>query len=447
MTEKGTLLRLSVLEILLKQEKTKEKLNLLINDVLKNGDYKDDKDRAFIKKLSEGTVERRITLDHVIDRFSNVKGSKLKSVIRNILRMGIYQLLFMDSVPDHAAINESVKLTKIKHMGTLSGFVNGVLRSVKREGFDINSISDTCIRYSCPHWIYEKFREEYGEETAVHILENSLKRQQVYIRTNLARTTPSELYGSLREKGVGLKPAGNLDYAFSMEEYGDMVLLDEYKKGFFSVQDLSSMSVGEEAGRIVREKKPSSYRILDICAAPGGKSCHAAEQLLCYIEDSGGRGLKIPDFSVESRDLTEKKRSLIEENRERLGLYIIKTAVGDAADTETAMKDREKFDLIIADLPCSGLGVMGRKNDLKYRVMPEDIISLKELQRKILKNADIMLKKSGVLIFSVCTIDREETGEQDQWIRDNLKYEKTKEKLFLPGEEGSDGFYYSVYIK
>ena len=374
MTDKGNDLRLYVLAILIKQEKPEEKLNLLIKDVLEDHRLKVE-DRAFIKKLSEGTVERRITLDHVIDRFSNVKSSKLKPVIRNILRMGIYQILFLDSVPAHAAINEAVKLTRKKHMGTLSGFVNAVLRSVEREGFKPEDIKEADIRYSCPRWIYEKFREDFGEERAVGILENSLKRQPVYIRTNTVRVSPEELMSLLREKGIMLKPAKNRDYAFSIEEYGDMTALPEFKRGLFSVQDISSMSIGDEIRSIVRERKPSSFRILDLCASPGGKSCHAAEILLSYIMEREDRILKIPDFSVESRDISEKKRLLIEENRERLGLGIIRTAVRDAAAEDILPEEREAYDLIIADLPCSGLGVMGRKNDLKYRVRPEDLES------------------------------------------------------------------------
>ena len=445
MTDKGNDLRLYVLEILIKQEKTEEKLNLLIKDVLEDHRLKVE-DRAFIKKLSEGTVERRITLDHVIDRFSNVKSSKLKPVIRNILRMGIYQILFLDSVPAHAAINEAVKLTRKKHMGTLSGFVNAVLRSVEREGFKPEDIKEADIRYSCPSWIYEKFREDFGEERAVGILENSLKRQPVYIRTNTVRVSPPELLSLLREKGIMLKPAKNRDYAFSIEEYGDMTALPEFKRGLFSVQDISSMSIGDEIRSIVREWKPSSFRILDLCASPGGKSCHAAEILLSYIMEREDRILKIPDFSVESRDISEKKRLLIEENRERLGLGIIRTAVRDAAAEDILPEEREAYDLIIADLPCSGLGVMGRKNDLKYRVRPEDLESLRELQRKMLVNAAKMLKSRGTLIFSVCTVDREETVDQDLWIRDSLGFEKIRDKLVLPGEEESDGFYYGVYL-
>ncbi|MCR4590021.1 MAG: 16S rRNA (cytosine(967)-C(5))-methyltransferase RsmB [Lachnospiraceae bacterium] len=444
MTDKGTILRHTVLEILLAYENTGEKLNLLINDALGKKGFTDNKDRAFIKKLSEGTVERRITLDYVIDRFSNIRSSKCKPVIRNILRMGIYQLLFMDSVPGHAVCNEAVKLAKRKHMGALSGFVNGVLRSVEREGFDISSIPEPDIRYSCPRWIYEKFKEEFGEERAVSVLENSLKSQPVYIRPNITRVSPEELSESLQKKHVVLKSADGRDNAFIISDYGDMTSLDEFKKGLFSVQDLSSMSVGNEIEKTVRDRGQRSFHILDLCAAPGGKSCHAAEVLIKYAVDND---LKIPDFTVESRDVSGKKCALIDENRERLGLYIIRSVVKDGTDPDIDPKDLGRFDLIIADLPCSGLGVMGRKNDLKYRVQPEDIEALSALQRQILTNADKMLKKGGVLIFSVCTVDREETAEQDIWIRESFGYKKENEKLFLPGEEGSDGFYYAVYIK
>ncbi len=448
MTDKGTSLRSTVLDILLRQEKGGEKLDNIINNALESPAHKDIKDRAFIKKLSEGTVERRITLDHVIDRFSNVKSSKMKPVVRNVLRMGVYQMLFMDSVPAHAICNESVKLVKRRNMGGLSGFVNAVLRSVEREGFDINSIEEADIRYSCPRWIYDKFREQFGEDKAAFILESSLKRRPVYIRTNLSKIRPDALKIQLEKEGIELKPAADRDYAFSIGDFGDLRELKAFKEGLFSVQDVSSMSIGDEIREILWKEKPEGFRILDICAAPGGKSCHAAETLEVYIKHEFPDRLqeKRQDFSVISRDISEKKTGLIGENRERLGLGLIKTTVFNATESSIPEDEIGKTDLLIADLPCSGLGVMGRKNDLKYRVQPEDILSLRNLQRDILINADKYLKDSGHLIFSVCTIDREETVEQDIWIRETLKYKKLKDRLFIPGEEG-DGFYYSVYIK
>ena len=442
-------LRETALDILLKYEKSGEKLNSVIQDVFLTGDYPDKKDRAFIKILSEGTVERRITLDYVIDRFSNVETGRMKPLIRNLLRMGAYQLLFMDTVPPHAVCSESVRLVKKRHMSGLSGFVNAVLRRIAGEGFDVESIKEPHIKYSCPEWIFKKLRDEYGADKAVDIIRSFVERQPVYIRTNITRIKPDELEKRLREKGLELSKVGNRPYAFSISGFGDLSSLAEFEEGFFSVQDISSMSIGDEIREILYKDRPESFRILDLCAAPGGKSCHSAEILTAYRSERKERSL-FPGrdaFFVESRDISETKRLLIEENRERLGLDLIKTAVLDASDTDIPDEDRESYDLVIADLPCSGLGVTGRKNDLKYRVQPEDIPALKKLQRDILINADCFLKRGGCLIFSVCTVTREETEEQDSWIRESFGYHRIKEKLILPGEGEGDGFYYAVYIK
>lgn len=457
MTEKAVNTRSVVLNILTEQEKSGEKLNRLIDHALDKHNGLSTGDRAFIKILTEGSVERRITIDHVIDRFSSVKTAKMKPLIRNILRMSVYQLLFMDSVPAHAAINEAVKLVKKRHMGNLSSFVNGVLRSIDREGFDLSSVTDPEVCYSCPEWIYELFLRDFGGDKARSILKASLDVRPVYIRTNISRISPEKLRERLSANGIEVKKTALFPYAFVIEDFGGLKELKEFREGLFSVQDISSMSIGDEIRKILDSELPESFGILDACAAPGGKSCHAAEVLSAYIEDHSEKGLKHGDFNVLSRDISPSKLLLIEENRERLGLDLIKTAVFDAAaeNGNTAAENGSPsgsgtdcpYDLIIADLPCSGLGVMGRKNDLKYRVQPEDIISLKELQRKILENLDTELKSGGYLIFSVCTVDREETFEQDSWIREKLRYEKIKDRLFIPGEEDSDGFYYALYRK
>ena len=435
-------LRETALDLLLKYEKSGEKLNSVIQDVFLTGDYPDKKDRAFIKKLSEGTVERRITLDYVIDRFSNVETGRMKPLIRIVLRMGAYQLLFMDAVPPHAVCSESVRLVKKRHMSGLSGFVNAVLRRIAGEGFDIESIKEPHIKYSCPEWIFKKLEDDYGEEKAVDIIRSFAEPQSVYIRTNLTRIKPDELEKRLREKGLEPSKVRNRPYAFSISGFGDLSSLAEFREGLFSVQDISSMSIGDEIREIIYKDRPESFRILDLCAAPGGKSCHSAEILKVYMDE-----VKRGAFSVLSRDISEKKRLLIEDNKERLGLELIKTDVFDASGADIPDEDRESYDLVIADLPCSGLGVTGRKNDLKYRVQPEDIPVLKKLQRDMLKNADCSLKSGGYLIFSVCTVTREETAEQDSWIRENLGYRRVKERQILPGEGEGDGFYYAVYIK
>ncbi len=443
--DKGTSLRLIVLESLLLQEKEGQKLNMLINGVLTRYGYLSREDRAFIKILTEGTVERRITLDHVIDRFSRIKTGKMKPVIRNILRMSTYQMLFMEHIPVHSVCDEAVRLVKKKHMQPLSGFVNGVLRSMARESIDIDSIKDPSIRYSFPEWIYERFTEEFGEEKTVEIFKYCLEAGPVYIRINETKTNTEEMRKKLADQGIEVKDVPDHPYALEISGFSSIGSIEGFEEGLFSVQDVSSMGIGDEIAGIIKRDHPENLRIIDVCASPGGKSCHSAEILMKYRDENSCNG----NFSVESRDISESKIAFIEENKSRLGLEIIKTFVIDARQsnvTEDENKD-EGADIIIADLPCSGLGVMGRKNDLKYRVKPEDIESLQLLQRDILKATDTYLKNGGYLLFSVCTITSDETIEQRNWIQNEFDYELLGEKLLLPGEKRTDGFYYSVFRK
>lgn len=443
--DKGTSLRLIVLETLLLQEKEGQKLNMLINGVLTRYGYLSREDRAFIKILTEGTVERRITLDYVIDRFSRIKTVKMKPVIRNILRMSAYQMLFMEHIPVHSVCDEAVRLTKKKHMQPLSGFVNGVLRSMSREKVDIESIEDPSVRYSYPQWIYERFREEFGEEKTVEIFRYCLDAGPVYIRINRTKTDTEELRKKLKDQGIEAKDVPDHPYALEISGFSSISGIDGFKEGLFSVQDVSSMAVGDEIAGIISRDHPERLRVIDVCASPGGKSCHAAEILMEYRNNNNCDA----KFSVESRDISEGKTAFITENKERLGLDIIETSVTDARQPNVIGEEDEdsKADIIIADLPCSGLGVMGRKNDLKYRVKPEDIESLQSLQRDILKASGTYLRNEGYLLFSVCTITRDETFDQRNWIQNELGYELLGEKLLLPGDKRTDGFYYSVFRK
>lgn len=443
--DKGTSLRLIVLETLLLQEKEGQKLNKLINGVLTRYGYLSREDRAFIKVLTEGTVERRITLDHVIDRFSRIMTAKMKPVIRNILRMSTYQMLFMEHIPVHSVCDEAVRLVKKKHMQPLSGFVNGVLRSMSREKVDIDSIEDPSVRYSYPQWIYERFREEFGEGKAIEIFRYCLDANPVYIRINRTKTDVNKLRKTLEDQGIEVKDVPDHPYALEISGFSSISSIKGFKEGLFSVQDVSSMAVGEEIAGIIDRDHPERLRIVDVCASPGGKSCHAAEIVMEYRDKNSCNG----EFCVESRDISEGKTAYITENKERLGLDIIETSVMDARQPNVIENENEdsKADIIIADLPCSGLGVMGRKNDLKYRVKPEDIESLQSLQRDMLKAADTYLRNEGYLLFSVCTIIRDETIDQRNWIQNELGYELLDEKLLLPGDKRTDGFYYSVFRK
>ena len=410
--------------------KAYQKASDIIGGALAKYGWMEKRDRGFIKNIAEGTIERLLTLDYVIDRFSRIKAAKLKPIIRMIIRMGAYQLLFLPDIPKAAVCNEAVKLAKHKHFDGLSGYVNGVLRSIGRSNIGIDSIEELPYRYSMPEWIVDRLLKTFGQEKTVDILKASLGRRPLFIRVNVTRTDRERLMERLIPEGAeALIPDCSslqidLPFALELKTAESPGALPSFREGLFSVQDLSSMAVGALAS------PKEGERVLDLCAAPGGKACHIAE----LLSNSG---------YVEARDISPARAESISENKERLGLENIRVEISDALEEPRGTE--EKFDIVLADLPCSGLGVMGRRNDLKYRVKPEDIPSLQALQRKILQNALRYLKAGGRLVYSVCTITEEETVEQSRWIEENLRLHRDTERLFLPEAGGMDGFYVAIF--
>ena len=296
--------------------------HLVIRSVLDKYQYLEKQERAFITRVAEGTIQQMIELDYIINEYSKVKVNKMKPVIRNILRMSVYQLKYMDSVPDSAACNEAVKLARKKGFSSLSGFVNGVLRNISRNpavglpNRERNPVQYYSVMYSMPEWIVELWMKDYGVEVMQETLDAFSKEAPITIRTNLAKITPEELASQLTSEGVtvkkvDLKELPNLDYAFMISGFDYLNALPSFRDGLFYVQDISSMMVAELAA-----PKQGDY-IIDVCAAPGGKSTHLAEKLQ-------GSGM------VEARDLTEYKIGLIEENIARHACTNMKAVQMDA---------------------------------------------------------------------------------------------------------------------
>ena len=421
----------------------------ILGEVLSKYQYLEKKERAFITRVTEGTLEHLIEIDYILDQFSKVKVKKMKPVIRNILRSGVYQLKYMDSVPDHAVCSEAVKLAVRKGFSGLKGYVNGVLRSVAR-GLDTldypqEGIEALSIQYSIPTWILRLWEKSYGEEVTRTMAADFLKERPVTIRCCQNKVTPEQLKKELEQEGVTVQEHPYLPYAFFISGYDYLESLDCFWKGWFTVQDVSSMLVAELAA------PEAGNKIVDICAAPGGKSLHIAEKLWITDRNEAKKG------EVEARDLTEYKVGLIEENIARMELENIHAVCRDATVPDEAWK--EKADIVLADLPCSGLGVFGKKPDLKYRVKEEDLKELAGLQRKILENAQAMVKKGGTLLYSTCTIDPVENEENVHWFLKKypqFSLDSIKEKLcpqlaesveeegciqLLPGIHCSDGFF------
>lgn len=422
-----------ILGILLEVTKDGNYSHLVLRSVLEKYQYLDKQERAFITRVSEGTLQYMIELDYIINQFSKVKVNKMKPVIRNILRMSVYQLKYMDSVPASAACNEAVKLARKKGFSSLSGFVNGVLRNISRGLLDIEYPNEEkqpaealSIRFSMPQWIVEQWIKDYGIERTRKILSAFLQEAPITVRTNLLKMTPEELEVRLKAEEVKteklvLKEYPQLDYAFMISGYDYLNALTSFQEGLFYVQDVSSMLVAELAA-----PEKDDY-IIDVCAAPGGKSIHLAEKLK-------GSGY------IEARDLTEYKVGLIHENIMRHQLINIEAVQMDAAVLDEASV--EKADIVIADLPCSGLGVMRKKSDIKYNITPEKEKELAALQRTMLNTVCCYVKRGGTLVYSTCTMNKMENEENVEWfLKEHPEFSLVEMHQIFPEQEFGDGFF------
>lgn len=423
-----------ILDILTEVTEHQGYSHIILRDVLNKYAYLSRQERAFIARISEGTLERMLEMDMILNQFSKTKVKKMKPVIRNILRMSVYQIKYMDSVPDSATCNEAVKLAVRRGLGGLKGFVNGVLRNISRNKDQIRYpleekepeeyLSVTC---SVPLWIVQQWTQEYGYDRTKQMCQSFLESAPLSIRTNLQQTTPQHLKKKLEKEGVSVEENPEFSYAFFISGYDRLDALEAFCEGLFSVQDMASMYVAEAA-----DVQPGAY-VIDVCAAPGGKSMHLAEKLQ-------GTGM------VEARDLTEYKVDLMEENIARCQLKNMKAIQWDATikDADSV----EKADVVIADLPCSGLGVMGRKPDIRYRVTPEDVQALAALQRKILSVVQEYVKPGGTLVYSTCTVTRAENDGNVQWFGEQYpEFQFENMRQLYPGEGRHDGFFIAKWKK
>lgn len=395
-----------IVTMLLSISSGEEYSHILIKNVLDKYDYLDTKEKAFIKNVTEGSIERRIEIDYIIDSFSKTPVSKMKPFIRELLRMSVYQLLFLDRIPASAAINEAVKLAKKKGFTGLSGFVNGVLRNVDRKRAEIkypaaDTIKGRSVRFSMPEWIIAEFDSYVGKDKADKAFEAFLETRPVVIRVSekLSKDETKKLVSDMEAAGAKVTPQGYGERIFTLKDSGNIAALPGYDEGKFTVQDVSSQVCVMAAGI-----KPGDT-VLDVCAAPGGKSVYAAEL-------AGDKG------RVISRDLTPFKTALIRENAERLGVKNITVEEWDATDFDESLEG--KADVVIADLPCMGFGIMGRKRDIKFNTLKEGLEEIVKLQRQILSTVSRYVKKGGRLIFSTCSVSKSENEDGYNFIKDEL---------------------------
>ena len=439
-----------ILEILLEVTRGEEYSHIALRNVLNKYQYLDKKDRAFITRVTEGTLERMIEIDYIINQFSKVKVNKMKPVIRCILRSAVYQMKHMDSVPDSAVCNEAVKLAAKKGFHNLKGFVNGVLRNIARNRDNItypdkkDYVNYLSVKYSMPEWILKQWLRDYDREIVEVMLQEFLKEKPTTIRCNLNQMSKKELMESLEKERVQVKEHPYLPCALQISDYNYLGELESFQIGAFYVQDISSMLVAH-----IAEPKLGNH-IIDVCAAPGGKALHMAELL-----QGTGR--------VEARDLTDYKVNLIQENILRAGIQNLDAVRQDATILDAASVERA--DIVIADLPCSGLGVLGKKTDLKYKMTEETQKDLVRLQRDILSKVQSYVKPDGTLIYSTCTIHKEENMDNVHWFLENYRdfelvpiKDRLCEELrksvqeegclqLLPGVHESDGFFIAKFRK
>lgn len=419
-----------VMDMLLQITRDGEYSHIVIKNVLDKYQYLDKRERAFITRVVNGTLERMIEIDYIINLFSKVKVNKMKPLIRTILRSSVYQMKYMDSVPDSAICNEAVKLAGKRGFVNLKGFVNGVLRNISRNLDKINypdekdKVSYLSVKYSLPEWLVKQWLNVYDEETVKTIGSAFLEEKPLTVRFNERKIKKEDLVGILKKEGVTVGEVPEIPCALYLSGYDHLSALPSFCEGLYQVQDLSSMQVALWSG--VKE----GDQVLDVCAAPGGKSIHIAELL-------NGTG------HVEARDLTEYKVDLLRDNIERSGLTNIEAVCQDATVYDPDKK--KSADIVIADLPCSGLGVLGKKPDLRYKMNEKTEADLVELQRKILSVVKDYVKPDGKLLYSTCTIHREENEGNVEWfLKEYPEFELVKDKQMIPGKDTGDGFYIAI---
>ncbi|MFZ5943829.1 MAG: 16S rRNA (cytosine(967)-C(5))-methyltransferase RsmB [Bacillota bacterium] len=404
--------------------------NLALDKAFSETSLDDPRDKGLATEIIYGCIKYRGLLDWIINQFAKPQVEKMAPWIRNIIRMGLYQIMFLDKVPVSAAINESVKLSKkYGHQGTVK-FVNGVLRNLERNKHLIkypdlktDPVKHISIRYSFPQWLVERWIGDYGVENTIKLCSYFNEPSPLWIRTNTLKTTRRDLQDSLNQQGIKSIESNKNPEGLKILSNVEIGRLKEFKEGLFTVQDESSMLVSH----VVAPQK--NENILDVCGGPGGKTSHLAQ-----LMDNQGHILAF--------DVHEHRLTLIRETCDRMGITIVKTGLKDARFLTEVVT--EPVDSILVDAPCSGLGVLGRRPDARWRRDPADINNLQNIQKEILSEAAKLVKPSGTLIYSTCTLNREENNDVvDSFLKNNKDFSfdgDLRKYLPYPTEEGKEGW-------
>lgn len=404
-------------------------------------------DAGLTTEIVYGTISHLNTIDYFLGRFVAKGMHKLQPWVRSLLRLSFYQIYYLDRIPPHAAVNEAVNIAKRRGHQGISGMVNGVLRNVLRQldelviPDNLSAVQRISLQYSHPEWLVERWVQQFSESVTEQICMSNNEPPAVSVRVNTNKTTREQMLKTLNDAGYYAQPSTIAPDGILVGGSGNMALTDWYRDGMLSIQDESSMLVAEAV-----QPEPG-MSILDCCAAPGGKTAHIAEKM----HNQG---------HIIANDIHEHKRKLIDDQAQRLHLSVIDTAVGDAM----ALPERYEaasFDRILLDAPCSGLGVIRRKPDLKWNKSASDIKEIAALQRRLLERVSSLLKPGGILVYSTCTIEQSENEDVVRsFVDTHPQFEPVVVPLFadklahataseqaalgvqiLPQDYHSDGFY------
>lgn len=438
MANKST--REQIADLLVVIEKEKTYIQLLLKGELENIPVKE---RPFVTEIIYGTIKYQIKIDYIINQFSKIKTNKMKPLVRNILRMSVYQLIYLDKVPDSAVINEAVKIIHRRKMSNLSGFINGILRNIARGKEEIvypskqkDTIKYLSVVYSMPEWIVKMWCEDYSREIAEDICSALNERAKVSARVNLLKSTPQAVKTMLEQEGIQVENGHLLETCFYLKNTNAIASSPSFNEGLWTVQDESAMLVAH-----VVDPKPGE-KVLDMCSAPGGKTIHMAE----IMKNEG---------ELISADVHAHKIELIAQTASRMGLTCVKPTLQDGT------KDREEwhgaFDKLLLDAPCLGLGILKRKPDIRYNRSESDVADIVRLQKELLENAVKYIKPNGILVYSTCSISKKENDDMITYARTlglelddltayipNILQDAIKDKGYLqilPQIAQTDGFF------
>lgn len=421
--------RAAAAEALYRIEKEGEYSNRAMLDTAKGLDARD---AGLMTEIVMGVLRNKLYIDFIIRSYSKIRLNKISPWILQILRCGVYQLVMTDKIPPSAACNEAVKLAAGKSNGAAKGFVNGVLRTVARNLENLPTPKGGAeeimsVKYSCPLWIVQRLCGQYGAEICECILTDSLMPHPTTVRANTLKISPAELVKVLEGEGICAEQDAEIPECIRIIGAFDIHRSEAYKEGLYTIQNINSIRAG-----LLLDPKEGEI-VLDLCAAPGGKTTHLAE----LMKDKG---------RIFAFDLHSHKTVLIEGAASRLGIDIIEAKAADSAEYMPQLEGIA--DRVLADVPCSGMGVIHKKPDIKYNRREEDVKALCSIQEKILNNGARYLKTGGVMVYSTCTIFKEENEEQtERFLNAHKDFVKEYERLYTAHETGGSGFYLCRFKK